>query len=362
MRVAKPIQLSSDDDRRLRILSKRKRVEARVQIRSRIVLLAAAGMTDKDIAQKLDIGRRVVARWRARFLAAGVDGLLQDATRPGRPRTARNAVNVEQVVRITLENTPAGATHWSTRTLAAHLGTSASAVARIWRAHGLKPHRVESFKLSNDTHFIEKLEDIVGLYLDPPEHALVLCCDEKTQIQALDRTQPGLPLKRGRGRTMTHDYKRNGVMTLFAVLNMLDGKVLSMTDPLHRHQEWLKFLKMIDRKTPKTKDLHLVVDNYATHKHPEVKAWLAKHPRFHIHFTLTSSSWLNIVERFFRDITDKRIRRGAFASVAELEAAINEYIAVHNAKPKPFIWTAKASDILAKVTRARTTLNKYTSN
>jgi len=315
MRVAKPIQLSSDEDRRLRILSKRKRVEARVQIRSRIVLLAAAGMTDKDIAQKLDIGRRVAARWRARFLAAGVDGLFQDATRPGRPRTARNAANVEQVVRITLENTPIGATHWSTRTLAAHLGTSASAVARIWRAHGLKPHRVESFKLSNDTHFIEKLEDIVGLYLDPPEHALVLCCDEKTQIQALDRTQPDLPLKRGRGRTMTHDYKRNGVTTLFAALNTLDGKELSMTDPLHRHQEWLKFLKMIDRKTPKTKELHLVVDNYATHKHPEVKAWLVKHPRFHIHFTPTSSSWLNMVERFFRDITDKRIRSGAFSSV-----------------------------------------------
>ncbi|MDP3609321.1 MAG: IS630 family transposase [Methylophilus sp.] len=362
MRVAKPIQLSSDDDRRLRTLSKRKRVEARVQIRSRIVLLAAAGMTDKDIAQKLDIGRRVAARWRARFLAAGVDGLLQDATRPGRPRTARNAANVEQVVRITLEKTPTGATHWSTRTLAAHLGTSASAVARIWRAHGLKPHWVEFFKLSNDTHFIEKLEDIVGLYLDPPEHVLVLCCNEKTQIQAVDRTQPGLPLKRGRGRTMTHDYKRNGVTTLFAALNMLDGKVLSMTDPLHRHQAWLKFLKMINRKTPKTKELHLVVDNYATHKHPEVKAWLAKHPRFHIHFTPTSSSWLNMVERFFRDITDKRIRRGVFTSVAELEAAIDEYIAVHNAKPKPFIWTTKASDILAKVTRARATLNKCTSN
>src|SRR5260221_1999501 len=202
MRVAKPVSLSADDDRRLRILSKRKRIEARVQMRTRIVLLAAGGMSDKDIAVKLDTDRRVAARWRARFLAAGVDGLLQDATRPGRPRTARKAANVEQVVRITLEQTPKGATHWSTRTLAAHLGTSASAVARIWRAHGLKPHRLESFKLSNDPQFIEKLEDIVGLYLDPPEHALVLCCDEKTQIQALDRTQPGLPLKRGRGKTM----------------------------------------------------------------------------------------------------------------------------------------------------------------
>lgn len=362
MRVAKPVELNAADDRHLRILSKRKRVEARVQMRARIVLLAADGMSDKDIAQKLDTDRRVAARWRARFLAAGVDGLLQDATRPGRPRTARKAANVEQVVRITLEETPQGATQWSTRTLAAHLGTSASAVARIWRAHGLKPHRVESFKLSNDPHFIEKLEDIVGLYLDPPEHALVLCCDEKTQIQALDRTQPGLPLKRGRGTTMTHDYKRNGVTTLFAALNMLTGQVLSMTDQLHRHQEWLRFLKMIDHKTPKNKELHLIVDNYATHKHPEVQAWLAKHPRFHMHFTPTSASWLNMVERFFRDITDKRIRRGVFTSVPELETAINEYIAAHNAKPKPFIWTAKASDILAKVTRARAVVNKSTSN
>lgn len=362
MRVAKPVPLSSDDDRRLRILSNRKRVQARVQMRSRIVLLAADGMSDKDIAHKLDIDRRVAARWRARFLAAGLDGLLQDATRPGRPRTAREAAAVQEVVRITLEVTPAGATHWSTRTLAEHLGTNASAVARIWRDHGLKPHRVKSFKLSNDPCFIEKLEDIVGLYLDPPEHALVLCCDEKTQIQALDRTQPGLPLKRGRGKTMTHDYKRNGVTTLFAALNMLTGQVLSMTDQLHRHQEWLRFLKTIDRNTPKNKELHLIVDNYATHKHPEVLAWLGKHPRFHMHFTPTSSSWLNMVERFFRDITDKRIRRGVFTSVSELESAINEYIAMHNAKPKPFIWTAKASDILAKVTRARAALNKSTSN
>jgi transposase len=361
MRVAKPVKLSADDDRNLRILSKRKRIEARVQMRARIVLMAAHGMSDKDIAQQLDSDRRVAARWRARFLAAGVQGLLTDATRPGRPRTARRDANVKKVVRTTLEHTPQGATHWSTRTLAAHLGTNASAVARIWRAHGLKPHRVKSFKLSNDPDFVKKLEDIVGLYLDPPEHALVLCCDEKTQIQALDRTQPGLPLKRGRGKTMTHDYKRNGVTTLFAALNMLTGRVLSITDKLHRHQEWLRFLKMIDRNTPKKKELHLIVDNYATHKHPEVKAWLAKHQRFHIHFTPTSSSWLNMVERFFRDITDKRIRRGIFTSVPELENAINEYIALHNANPKPFIWTAKATDILAKVTRARAALNKRTS-
>jgi transposase len=323
--------------------------------------MAAEGVSDKDIALKLGSDRRVAARWRARFLVARVQGLMTDATRPGRPRTARKDANVEKVVRTTLEHTPKGATHWSTRTLAAHLGIGASAVGRIWRAHGLKPHRVKSFKLSNDPDFIAKLEDIVGLYLDPPEHALVLCCDEKTQIQALDRTQPGLPLKRGRGTTMTHDYKRNGVTTLFAALNMLTGQVLSITDQLHRHQEWLRFLTMIDRKTPKKKDLHLIVDNYATHKHPEVKAWLAEHPRFHMHFTPTSSSWLNMVERFFRDITDKRIRRGVFSNVAELQAAIKEYIAVHNENPKPFIWTAKASDILAKVTRARAALNKCTS-
>ena len=362
MRVAKSVVLNADDDRRLRILSKRKRVEARIQLRARIVLLAADAMSDKDIAEELGTDRRVVARWRARFLSAGIDGLMQDATRPGRPRTARAAVNAQEIVRLTLQETPKGATHWSTRTLAAHLGTNATAIARVLRAHGLKPHRVKSFNLSNDPNFIEKLEDIVGLYLNPPEHALVLCCDEKTQIQALDRTQPGLPLKRGRGKTMTHDYKRNGVTTLFAAMNMLSGEVLSITEQLHRHQEWLRFLKMIDRQTPKNKQLHLVVDNYATHKHPKVQAWLAKHPRFHMHFTPTSASWLNMVERFFRDITDKRIRQGVFKSVPDLEAAINEYIAVHNANPKPFIWTAKASDILAKVTRARAALNKSTSN
>ena len=358
MRVAKPVELSDEEERRLQILSKRKRVEVRVQLRARIVLKAAKGASHLEIAETLGVDRRVARRWRERFIEAGVEGLLKDAPRPGRPRKARTTANEALVVRTTLETTPAGATHWSTRSLAAHLNTSAASVARIWRAHGLKPHRVETFKLSNDKHFIEKLDDIVGLYLNPPEHALVLSCDEKTQIQALDRTQPGLPMKRGRGQTMTHDYKRNGTTTLFAALDMLTGQVLSMTDQLHRHQEWLRFLKMIDRSTPKRLDLHLIADNYATHKHPEVQAWLAKHPRFHMHFTPTSSSWLNMVERFFRDITHKRIRRGCFTSVAELEAAIDEYIAVHNANPKPFIWTAKASDILAKVTRAREKLHK----
>jgi transposase len=362
MRVAPVVKLNSEDDHKLRILSKRKRVQARVQQRARIVLLAARGVSDKDIALQLDCERRVAARWRARFLSHGIDGLLKDATRAGRPRTASDEATVQLVVRTTLEQKPKAATHWSTRSMAAHLGISGSAVARIWRLHGLKPHRVDSFKLSSDPRFVEKLEDIVGLYLSPPEHALVLCCDEKTQIQALDRTQPGLPMKRGRAQTMTHDYKRNGVTTLFAAMNAQSGEVLSMTDKFHRHQEWLRFLKLIDKQTPKDKQVHLIADNYATHKHAKVQAWLVKHPRFHMHFTPTSSSWLNMVERFFRDITDKRIRRGVFKSLAELEAAIDEYIAQHNEKPNPFIWTAKASDILAKVTRARGTMNKSTSN
>ena len=236
-------------------------------------------------------------------------------------------------------------------------GVSERTVRRIWKTHGLKPHLSRTFKLSNDKQFAEKLEDIVGLYLNPPEHALVLSCDEKSQIQALDRTQPGLPLKRGRAETMTHDYKRNGTTTLFAALNTLDGTVIGTHMNRHRHQEWLKFLKLIDTQTPQQKDLHLIVDNYATHKHPKVKSWLAKHPRFHIHFTPTSASWLNMVERFFRDLTEKRLRRGVFKSVAELAEAITEYIRKHNKAPNPFVWTATATDILEKVSRGRKKLD-----
>ena len=236
-------------------------------------------------------------------------------------------------------------------------GVSERTVRRIWKAHGLKPHLSRTFKLSNDKRFAEKLEDIVGLYLNPPEHALVLSCDEKSQIQALDRTQPGLPLKKGRAETMTHDYKRNGTTTLFAALNTLDGSVIATHMNRHRHQEWLKFLKLIDAQTPKEKDLHLIVDNYATYKHAKVKSWLAKHPRFHIHFTPTSASWLNMVERFFRDLTEKRLRRGVFKSVLELTDAITEYIRKHNMAPNPFIWTATATDILEKVSRGRKKLD-----
>jgi len=360
MRVAKPVELSAQDDRRLRILSKRKRVEARVAQRARIVLLAARGLSDKDIAAQVNLERRAVARWRARYLAVGIEGLLCDAPRPGRPAKI-DARKIAEVVRITLHEKPAKRTQWSTRTLAAQMGLSEASIRRIWHAHGLKPHLVRTFKLSNDPRFVEKLEDIVALYLNPPEHALVLSCDEKSQIQALDRTQPGLPLKKGRCQTMTHDYKRNGTTTLFAALNMLNGAVIGQCMQRHRHQEWLRFLRQIDQATPKDKQLHLIADNYATHKHPKVKAWLAKHPRFHMHFTPTSASWLNMVERFFRDLSENQLRHGVFHNVPELVQTIDHYLEQHNQDPKPFIWTARACDILAKVMRARAKLNKALS-
>jgi transposase len=263
---------------------------------------------------------------------------------------------IKQVVDMTLHAKPPNATHWSLRSMAAAAGLSYSSVQRIWRAHELKPHLVETFKVSRDKNFAAKVEDVVGLYLDPPDRALVFCVDEKSQIQALDRTQPGLPMKKGRAGTMTHDYKRNGTTTLFAALNMLDGKVIGTCMPRHRHREFLRFLRLIDQQTPAGLDLHLIVDNYATHKTPAVKRWLKAHPRFHLHFTPTSASWLNMVERFFAEITRKRIRRGAFKSVAELKSAIMEYLENHNADPKPFIWTKSAGQILEKVARAKQAL------
>ena len=272
-------------------------------------------------------------------LECGLQGIERDLPRGAPPVK----VDVAKLVELTTQTTPEAATHWSTRKMAAALGVSASTVMRHWQANGLKPHLVRGFKVSRDPKFVEKLEDIVGLYMSPPEHALVLCCDEKSQVQALDRTQPGLPLKKGRAQTMTHDYKRNGTTTLFAALNVLDGQVIGQCQQRHTHAEWLKFLRKIDRETPKDKTLHLIADNYATHKHPAVQEWLAKHPRFHMHFTPTSASWLNMVERFFRDITTKRLRRGVFTSVPELVAAIDEYVAHHNTKPKPFIWTKSAA-------------------
>lgn len=356
MRVAPKIQLTPAQESLLTKTAKSTSVSVRFAQRARIVLLAAQGLQDIEIAEQVGVSRQLSSRWRKRFLQFGIEGLEKDAPRPGRwKKFSRQKVSA--IVRKTLEQKPANATHWSTRTMAEAAGVSERTVRRIWKAHGLKPHLSRTFKLSNDKRFAEKLEDIVGLYLNPPEHALVLSCDEKSQIQALDRTQPGLPLKKGRAETMTHDYKRNGTTTLFAALNTLDGSVIGTHMNRHRHQEWLKFLKLIDAQTPKEKDLHLIVDNYATHKHAKVKSWLAKHPRFHIHFTPTSASWLNMVERFFRDLTEKRLRRGVFKSVLELTDAITEYIRKHNMAPNPFIWTATATDILEKVSRGRKKLD-----
>src|ERR1700687_4654821 len=323
--------------------------------RARIVLLAAEGLKAGAIAAATAKSQLTARRWRRRFLAQGVEGLLKDATRPPR-RKPLTAQKIAEVVHLTLHAKPPNATHWSVRTMAPVAGLSASSIQRIWSAHGLKPHLTKTFKLSNDKHFVEKVIDVVGLYLDPPDKALVLSLDEKSQIQALDRTQPGLPMKKGRAGTWTHDYKRHGTTTLFAALDVATGKVIGQCMQRHRHQEWLKFLRAIDRATPKALALHLIADNYATHKHPTVKAWLAKHPRFHMHFTPTSASWLNQVERFFGRITDQRIRRGVFKSVGELESAIMDYLDQHNANPKPFVWTKSAVDILEKVARGRQAL------
>ena len=360
MRIAPTVSISEEQRKQLQSWARGRSTPMRSAQRAAMILRAAEGMSDKDIAVEHGCGRRTVARWRARFIERGIEGIARDASRSGRkPKISPR--KVKHIVHMTTQQKPANATHWSTRSMAAAAGISEATVRRIWHAHGLKPHLVKSFKVSNDKHFTEKLEDIVGLYLTPPEHALVLCCDEKSQIQALDRTQPGLPLKKGRAQTMTHDYKRNGITTLFAALNAADGTLIGQCMNRHRHQEWLKFLRQIDRETPPELELHLIADNYATHKHPKVEAWLAKHPRFHMHFTPTSSSWLNMVERFFRDLSDKQLQRGVFRSVGELTEAIERHIEQHNRDPRPFIWTAKASDILAKVTRARSRLNKSSS-
>lgn len=356
MRVARQVVLTEEQERRLRQWSRSGSLAARQVERARVVLLAAAGKQDLEIAAEVGISNQKAARWRKRFLKVGLAGLEKDASRPGRRPTITLA-KVREVVRKTTQEKPDNATHWSTRTMAAAVGLSEKSIRRIWHKHGLKPHLSRSFKVSNDPEFSEKLKAIVGLYLNPPEHAIVLCADEKSQIQALDRTQPGLPIKNGRCGTMTHDYKRNGTATLFAAMNTLDGTIISMCDDRHRHQEWLKFLRVIDEVTPSCQEIHLIADNYATHKHPKVQRWLARHPRFHIYFTPTSSSWLNMVERFFRDLTQNQLRRGTFRDVEELIMAIGAYIDKHNDNPKPFIWTAKAADILEKVKRARKALD-----
>lgn len=356
MRRAVPIELSAAERETLTAWARSRTAPVRLVTRARIVLAAAQGRQNQQIAAELGLARSTVASWRQRFAAQRLPGIEHE--RPGRGRKATKRRHwAKTIVKVTLETPPPNATHWSQRTLAAHLGISTSLVTRVWREHNLQPHRVKSFKLSRDPQFVEKLIDVVGLYLRPPEHALVLSVDEKSQIQALDRTQPSLPLKKGRCGTMTHDYKRNGTTTLFAALEVATGKLIGQCLPRHRHQEWLKFLKLIDAQTPADLELHLIADNYSTHKHPKVKRWLARHPRFHMHFVPTSSSWLNLVERWLRELTVKRIRRGSFRNVPALVKAIEDYIAGHNAAPRPLVWTADLADILPKLLRAHATLD-----
>ncbi len=321
-------------------------------LRARIALLAAEGGSNLQVAHDLDTSRPTVTLWRRRFGEGGPEALTEIAPGRGR-RVTYTAERVQRIVEATTQTKPRGATHWSTRTMASAQGVSKDTIQRIWSSQGLQPHRTKRFKLSKDPRFTEKLTDVVGVYLNPPDKAVVLCVDEKSQIQALQRTQPGLPMKKGRCGTMTHDYKRHGTTTLFAALNVLDGRVVGECLPKHRHQEFLRFLRRLDREFPQETPLHLILDNYATHKQPKVRAWLDKHPRFTLHFTPTSSSWLNLVERWFRELTEKAVRRGNFESVPQLIAAIDEYLAASNANPKPFVWHASAQAILDKLARCK---------
>lgn len=357
MRIAQKIELNSSEKAKLKKLSNSRRVSVRLAERAKIVLLAAAGKENLEIGKALGITRQKSGRWRLRYFEMGLAGIEKDAPRPGRYPKFSNTER-EEVIRKTLHEKPNNATHWSRSRMAEATGLSDSTIGRIWKIYGLKPHLVKTFKLSNDKNFVEKLEDVVGLYLSPPEHAVVFSCDEKSQIQALDRTQPGLPMKKGRCDTMTHDYKRNGTTSLFAALNIANGKIIGTCMQKHRHQEWIKFLNRIKKEVPEKKEVHIICDNYSTHKHEKVKAWQKRNKRFHIHFTPTSASWLNMVERFFRDITENQLKRGIFKSTGELIKVITDYIKCHNQNPKPFIWTANANDILEKIKRGRQKLNK----
>jgi transposase len=351
-KTSEPLPMKTEQKKTLEAWVRAKTTPQRVVLRSRICLLAAEGLSNNRIARELGTSRPTVLLWRERFMKQGPQGLSEDA--PHGPSKKRlESQKVRNIIEATLQTKPKGATHWSTRMMAKAQGVSHATVARIWDAHGLQPHRVKTFKLSKDKRFVEKLTDVVGVYLNPPDKAMVWCVDEKSQVQALDRTQPGLPMKKGRCGTMTHDYKRNGTTCLFAALNVLDGKVIGTCYPRHRNVEFLKFLRKIDRETPRGLDLHLILDNYGTHNHPNVKKWLAKHPRFHLHFTPTSSSWLNLIERWFGEITRKRIRRGVFHNVPDLIAAIEEFIQVTNDNPKPFVWTKKVDQILEKISRCK---------
>jgi transposase len=355
MTPAAALVMSDGQREALEVLARSQTAPHRQVQRAQALLLAGEGVANTRIAAQVAVNVATVRAWRARFEKEGLAKLGK--VRAGRGRKSNIPQDkIEEIVELTQHSKPDGQTHWSCRTMSAKVGVSPATVQRVWAARGLKPHLVNSFKLSNDPRFEEKLIDVVGLYLAPPDNAIVLCLDEKSSVQALDRTQPSLPLKKGRAATMTHDYKRNGTTTLFAALDVLTGKVIGQCLPRHRHEEFLKFLRTIERETPKGLQVHLICDNYATHKHADVKAWLAKHPRFHMHFTPTSSSWLNLVERWFRELTDKALRRGVFHSVPDLITKIEEYLDAHNEDPKPFVWTATADDILAKVARGRVAL------
>ena len=346
------LSLSHDQRARLEHWVRSGTAAQRLVFRSRIVLLASDGIPSKHIAAQLNTSQDTVRLWRRRFVVGGVAALTQDAARSGRPRQI-TAAREQAVVEATLHSKPEGATQWTLRSMAAHQAVSPASVFRIWQAHHLQPHRTRTFKLSTDPAFVEKLVDVVGLYVNPPEKALLFCVDEKSQIQALQRSQPGLPMKRGRAGTMTHDYKRHGTTTLFAALNVLEGTVIGSCLPRHRHQEFRQFLNVLDASTPPDVDIHAIVDNYATHKHPAIQRWLRRHPRFHLHFIPTSSSWLNLVEVWFSHLTTRQIRRGDFLSVADLIDAINAYVHHHNQEAQPFIWTASAERILEKVLKCR---------
>jgi transposase len=343
------LTLTDDERQTLKTWASRPKSTQQLAQRARIVLACADGASNTEVAARLGLTVQTVGKWRRRFLQRGLDGLA-DQPRPGAPRKVTDA-EVEAVVTRALETKPKAATHWSTRGMAEAVGLSQSTVGRIWRAFGLKPHRSETFKLSNDPFFVEKVRDVAGLYMAPPERAIVLCVDEKSQVQALDRTQPLLPLQPGQAERRTHDYVRHGTTSLFAALNVATGAVIGRCHRRHRHQEFLKFLEEIDASAPREPgvEVHLVLDNYAAHKAPAVKRWFLRHPEYHLHFTPTSGSWLNQVERFFAEITEKRIRRGAFRSVPALERAINEYLEEHNRDPRPFVWTADADLILGRV-------------
>lgn len=347
-----PLTLTDDERQKLKTWASRPKSTQRLATRAKIVLACAEGLDNKDVAARLHVNAVTVGKWRKRFLADRLDGLT-DEPRPGAPRTITDA-RVEEVVTRTLEEKPKAATHWSTRGMARAVGLSQSAVVRIWHAFGLKPHLRETFKLSTDPYFVEKVRDVVGLYMSPPENAIVLSVDEKSQVQALDRTQPLLPMAPGQAERGTPDYVRNGTTSLFAALNVATGAVIGKCYRRHRQQEFLKFLKEIDAQVEREPDvqIHIILDNYGTHKTPSVKRWFERHPEYHLHFTPTSGSWLNQVERFFAEITRKQIRRGVFRSVAALEKAIMEYLAAHNEAPKPFVWTAGADLILERVKKA----------